>query len=225
MFATYLPPPTSLSAAATNKPSASRSTRVPQEVLTDAVLEEIKTRCCFVGDVFTNPVVSEVTDDSGNKKEQGGTPEVESDVELPPPSSDPTQSESEDPSQAGSPQKERVPTSLGFSTVSNTSKPPIAATSAAGEDAKLESHLQGLATLYSRQSTASDLKMRVVPPVSQQVGTGRGTLLIPGWIREKAAEVLFEGGDVDEASVVEIVLETLLKVNIYHLKSIEPGRS
>lgn len=55
--------------------------------------------------------------------------------------------------------------------------------------------------------------MRVVPPESQQTGTGRGTLIIPGWIRERAAEVLFEGGDVDESSVAEVILEALLKVD------------
>jgi actin-related protein 10 len=54
--------------------------------------------------------------------------------------------------------------------------------------------------------------MRVVPPVSQQTGTGRGTLIIPGWVRERAAEVLFEGGDVDESSVAEVILDALLKV-------------
>jgi hypothetical protein len=53
--------------------------------------------------------------------------------------------------------------------------------------------------------------MRVVPPFVQQNGTGRGTLVIPGWIRERAAEVLFEGGDVDESSVAEVILEALLK--------------
>ncbi|KAF8968056.1 hypothetical protein BDZ97DRAFT_1755476 [Flammula alnicola] len=60
---TYLPPPTSLSAAI-SVPAANRSTRVPQEVLTDAVVEEIKTRCCFVGDVL----------DSGRDPRRGETP-------------------------------------------------------------------------------------------------------------------------------------------------------
>jgi actin-related protein 10 len=54
--------------------------------------------------------------------------------------------------------------------------------------------------------------MPVTPPPFQQTGTGRGTLIIPGWIRERAAEVLFEGGDVDESSLAEVILDTLLKV-------------
>ena len=42
--------------------------------------------------------------------------------------------------------------------------------------------------------------------------TGRGTLLIPGWVRERAVEVLFEGGDVDESSVAEVILDCLMRV-------------
>lgn len=56
----------------------------------------------------------------------------------------------------------------------------------------------------------------VEPPPSQQTGTGRGTLVVPGWIRERAAEVLFEGGDVDESSVAEVILDSLLKVGSKH---------
>ena len=51
MFATYLPPLSTLSGAA-NIPAASRSMRVPEDVLTDAVMEDIKARCCFVGEAF-----------------------------------------------------------------------------------------------------------------------------------------------------------------------------
>jgi hypothetical protein len=52
----------------------------------------------------------------------------------------------------------------------------------------------------------------VDPPPLSPTGTGRGTLIIPGWIRERAAEVLFEGGDVDECSVAELILDVILKV-------------
>ncbi|KAJ2921941.1 hypothetical protein H1R20_g15153, partial [Candolleomyces eurysporus] len=76
---------------------------------------------------------------------------------------------------------------------------------------KSEGYLQALASMYKKHSTATDLKMRVQPV--QQVGTGLGTLIIPGWIRERAAEVLFEG-DVDESSLAEIILDALLKVPI-----------
>ena len=76
-----------------------------------------------------------------------------------------------------------------------------------------EGHLQALATMYTRHSTATDLRMPVMPPSSQQTGTGRGTLIIPGWIRERAAEMLFEGGDVDESSLAEVILDSLLKAS------------
>ena len=49
LFGTYIPPLTSLSGAA-NIPAATRYMRVPEEVLTDSIIEEIKTRCCFVGE-------------------------------------------------------------------------------------------------------------------------------------------------------------------------------
>ncbi|KAJ1562450.1 hypothetical protein HK405_012035 [Cladochytrium tenue] len=46
------------------------------------------------------------------------------------------------------------------------------------------------------------------PAVSRISATDR--LLVPGWVRERAAEVLFEG-DEDERSVVSVILDTLLK--------------
>ncbi len=55
------------------------------------------------------------------------------------------------------------------------------------------------------------MHIRVTPPQHQQTGTGLGTLVIPGWIRERAAEVLFEGGDIDESSLAELILNVLLK--------------
>ena len=57
MFGTYIPPLSSLSGAA-NIPSTSRASRVPEDVLTDVVIEEIKTRCCFVGGMVDENVYS-----------------------------------------------------------------------------------------------------------------------------------------------------------------------
>lgn len=198
MFGTYLPPPTSLSSAV-NIPAASRSTRVPQEVLTDAVVEDIKTRCCLVGDVLGN--VRET-------REETLSEDAFSEADLPP--SDNTQSGSDyshvGPESIVSSQHE----SSEFSVVTNPRTLQV-------ENPQSEEHLQSLSALYNRHSTATDLQMRVLPPPSQQTGTGRGTLLIPGWIRERAAEVLFEGGDVDESSLAEMILNALLKVFITSL--------
>ncbi|KAI0925654.1 hypothetical protein AcV5_008332 [Taiwanofungus camphoratus] len=198
LFGTYLPPPTSLSAAA-NIPAATRSTRVPQEVLTDAVIEEIKTRCCFVGDVL----------DMSDIRMMSPSGDDQLDTELPP--SDPAMSESEFSrvsADMDSNFSSQHAASSGFSVVSHSQVP------SSDHPRPSESHLQGLATLYTRHSTATDLHMRMDPPASQQTGTGRGTLIIPGWIRERAAEVLFEGGDVDESSVAEVILDSLLKVPV-----------
>lgn len=196
MFGTYLPPPTTLSAAV-SIPAANRSTRVPEEVLTDAVIEEIKTRCCFVSDAL---------DFSSDMR--ATSPSTDDDIEMDVPPSDSATSESEfsrasvDESTTSS-----QPLSSEFSVVSHPRMPD-------SDQPRRENYLQALASMYTRHSTATELRMRVVPPVSQQTGTGRGTLIIPGWIRERAAEVLFEGGDVDESSVAEVILDALLKVTI-----------
>lgn len=181
MFATYLPPPSSLSAAI-NVPAANRATRVPQDVLTDAVVEEIKTRCCFVGDILNFS--------SEPRREE--TPISEgSETDFPP-------SDSSDISQLSSqPDSE-------YATVANSGSAP--------ENDPGENHLQAISSMYMRNSTATDIQLRVIPPPSQQTGTGRGTLIIPGWIRERAGELLFEGGDVDESSLAEAILDALLKV-------------
>ncbi|KAF7795277.1 hypothetical protein EIP86_006430 [Pleurotus ostreatoroseus] len=201
MFGTYLPPPTSLSGSV-NIPTANRSTRVPEEVLTDAVIEELKTRCCFVGDALDS--------DAGNST---FVAHDDNGADLGPPPSDIT-SESEFTRVSKDVDMEsnfssQQAASSGFSVVSHSHVAP-----SIGRSGPPEKHLQALASLYTRYSTATDLRIRVEPPPSQQTGTGRGTLLVPGWVRERAAEVLFEGGDVDESSVAEVILDSLLKVPV-----------
>jgi actin-related protein 10 len=196
LFGTYVPPPTSLSAAV-NMPVSSSSTRVPLEVLSDTVLEEIKTRCSFVGESLDTAsdlgIVSPLDEDP-------------MDVDLPPSESAPSESEfsrvsADRDSNAG-------PTSSEFSVVSQVLL----------ERSSRDDHqLQVLANLYMRHSTATDLRMKVTPPASQQTGTGQGTLIIPGWIRERGSELLFEGGDVDESSIAEVILDCLLKAQQFPL--------
>lgn len=55
-------------------------------------------------------------------------------------------------------------------------------------------------------SRATDLQVAVGS------GAGRGVVIVPGWVRERAAELLFTSGDVDERSVAETVLDSLRKV-------------
>ncbi|KAI0359740.1 actin-domain-containing protein [Trametes cingulata] len=200
MFGTYIPPATSLSAAM-NIPAASRSVRVPQDVLTDKVIDEIKTRCCFVGE----PLDADAASGAARPSSPGGA----SELDLPP--SDPALSESE-----FSRVSAEVESSFSSAHAASSGYSVVSHSQLAGMDAPHtgESRVQALATMYGRHSTATDIHMRVDPPPAQQTGTGRGTLIIPGWIRERAAEVLFEGGDVDESSVAEVILDCLLKVPV-----------
>lgn len=167
--------------------------RVPEEILTDAVIEEIKTRCCFVSDVL---------DASTDYHPASPSASETLDMDIPPPS-DSTTSDSEFSRDSIEPE-------------SNTSQIPSESYEGSGpagaSQLRRENHLEALASMYKRHSTATELQLSVIPPVAQQTGTGRGTLIIPGWIRERAAEVLFEGGDVDESSVAEVILDALLKV-------------
>jgi hypothetical protein len=194
-FGTYLPPPTTLSGAVTI-PAAARSTRVPEEILTESVLETIKTRCLLVGNPISTRAISPDT----------SSPILDVPPEAPPRSESDFSRLSADASDSA------------FSVVSHTNL------GGASDLRQVNGRLEALASLYTRHSTATDLRIRVVPPLSQQTGTGRGTLIIPGWIRERAAEVLFEGGDVDESSVAEIVLDSLLKVTNLQLLNCTPKR-
>lgn len=72
-----------------------------------------------------------------------------------------------------------------------------------------------LRTRYAPFSTATDLSFRVPPEPGATKDIGFGTLLVPGWIRQRAAEVLFEENDEDEAEVLpDAILGCLLKVSI-----------
>jgi actin-related protein 10 len=64
--------------------------------------------------------------------------------------------------------------------------------------------LTQIQTTYSAELTATDLSVRLPD--------GKGTVIVPGWVRERAAELFFEPGDEDEASLTETILELLLKV-------------
>ncbi|RPD60207.1 actin-domain-containing protein, partial [Lentinus tigrinus ALCF2SS1-6] len=197
MFGTYIPPATSLSATM-NIPAATRSTRVPQDVLTEKVIDEIKTRICFVGEPLDTDNPSHLM-----------SPGPGDDLDLPP--SDPAMSESEFSRVSAD-----IDSNFSSQHAASSSYSVVSHSQLAGMEhgQSAESGVKALATMYSRHSTATDIHMRVDPPPSQQTGTGRGTLIIPGWIRERAAEVLFEGGDVDESSVAEVILDTLLKVPV-----------
>ncbi|KAG8914141.1 hypothetical protein FRC00_000787 [Tulasnella sp. 408] len=196
VFFNYRAPPTIIRAAA--QPAA--ATRVPEEILTDALVEEVKTKCLFVGAPFdpaTQPENDDAMDVDQPSSASTGTPSESGR------SSRLSMSESQAPSSAASVSRA---SGSGMGSESSFSNPQ-------------ESHLRAMAELYKRHATATDIQMRVVPPPAHAAAAGsfnnaRGTLTIPGWIRERAAEVLFEGGDIDERSVVELILDSLLKVPV-----------
>lgn len=186
-----------------------RQTSVPAEILTDAVVEEIKSRVCLVGKAFE--LSAEVSRPS---QQQSAAPyHVSSDddmIDVDRQSSDATQSESEFSRVSMDVDSPAPGSRVASSSYSIVSRADSQGTSSShpGE----HGGSQVLADLYKPHSTANDIQMPVTPPASSG-GLGRGVLVIPGWIRERAAEVLFEGGDVDEVSVAEVILDSLLKAS------------
>ncbi|KAG8932829.1 hypothetical protein FRC02_000513 [Tulasnella sp. 418] len=183
LFASYNPPPAIVRAAA----MPGNNSRVPEEILTEALLEQIKTKICFVGNKMEESLsqIQETLQADDNMSVDDSASVAESE----------TQSQS---------------TSVAGASASLHS-------AASASHTHPESHLRALSTLYQRHSSASDIRLKVVPPAAQAVAAGsgasaRGTLIIPGWIRERAAEVLFDGGDVDEKSIVEVILDVLVKI-------------
>jgi actin-related protein 10 len=207
LFGKYIPPP-SAAPAPRSVSATQRQNSVPAEILTDAVVEEIKTRLCLVGKAFELSA-----EDSRSSRPQPPPYHVSSDdamTDIDYPSSDAVQSESE---------FSRVSMDVDSPTPgSRIASSSYSVVSTAESQGTSSSHLgegggsQVLADLYKRHSTANDIQVSVTPPATSG-GLGRGVLIVPGWIRERAAEVLFEGGDVDEISVAEIILDSLLKVS------------
>ncbi|KAG8857673.1 hypothetical protein FRB96_005691 [Tulasnella sp. 330] len=191
LFGSYQPPPTIIRAAA---PPPTR-TRIPGSILTDTLLEHIKTKCLFVG----MPISDTLGLDDG--------------MDLDPPEVANIGS----PTESG--RESRTSMSSASEIASASESLSQASVSIRSSSAIPESQLRARAALYKRHSTATDVRMRVVPPAAHATASGsgaaaRGTLIIPGWVRERAAELFFESGDVDEPSVVEVLLDALLKVPV-----------
>ncbi|KAI5478184.1 hypothetical protein MNV49_005351 [Pseudohyphozyma bogoriensis] len=146
-FGLYVPPPSSL-----NSTTPPVRTRIPKEVLTEELLEEIKCRTCFVA--------------------KGGVQEGDEEESF--------EDEMDDEEEVG------------------------------GESVRLLKRMQ---RRWAGKSETTTISFKVpgfsAPPVTS--GVGRGWIQVPGWVRERAAEVLWEKGDEDEMSLSEMVLEALLK--------------
>ena len=183
-FGLYMPPLATLGGSA-NLPSATQLTRVPEDILTDELVEEIKTECCFIGEPVEIPLTPVPAVPVVPSSDAMSVDEVSV-----PPSSD-APSESSRPSSPVHPDHQRTTSTLGVG--------------------PKEAYWENVAAVYKKHSTTRDLSLKVNPP-GIGAPTGRGTLIIPGWVRERAAEVLFEGGDVDESSMAEVILDCLMRV-------------
>ncbi|BGP19168.1 hypothetical protein JCM10213v2_007255 [Rhodosporidiobolus nylandii] len=170
--AAYVPPPPSLTAL-----PASQPTRIPRDLLTEELVEEIKTRMCFVGEEIAEPLPAAAGEAAGVAR-AGREASV-------------------------------VTTSSAMSLDAPT--PSTAATASDDPDAALLEHLT---SRYSSSSSATTVSFRVPnlshPPTA--TGIGRGWIQVPGWVREGAAEVLWEEGDQDELGLAGVVLECLMKL-------------
>lgn len=150
-YGTYYPPPTSLSSINTPRPIVG----IPEEVLTEKFLEEIKGRVVFVGTAL-----------------------VQEDIEM----------------------EEAGEEAFGLN---------------ADLQAVEESHLQRQSKKYSSTSRATDVSMKVPLYGARAGGVGQGSILVPGWVRERCGEILFEEGGEDRRSLSELILESLLRVRVY----------
>lgn len=65
----------------------------------------------------------------------------------------------------------------------------------------------------SKTSTANSVTIKIPNQSNLPSGVGRGWIVVPGWIRERAGEVFFEEGNEDELSLVEVILSSVLKVS------------
>lgn len=74
------------------------------------------------------------------------------------------------------------------------------------------SNLQTYADIFGQSANARDATFILRKQTSSSDVTP-GSVQVPGWVRERAAEVFFEAGDVDSASVVEVILKCLTAVS------------
>lgn len=83
------------------------------------------------------------------------------------------------------------------------------------DEAEDEELLLRMERCWSKRATATTISLKVPGGSSAPAsGVGKGWIQVPGWVRERAAEVLFEETDRDEASLQASILECLSKLPI-----------
>ena len=69
----------------------------------------------------------------------------------------------------------------------------------------------GSSSTTTTMTGTKDTRFSLTP---DEARLGIKAVLVPGWIRERTAEVFFEMGEEDEKSVQEVVCDTLVKVSM-----------
>ena len=76
--------------------------------------------------------------------------------------------------------------------------------------------MRSLHRRYAPSSTATDLSFKVPPPPGTSREMGFGTLVVPGWVRERAVEVLFADDDLGEVTPLpEALLVGIMQVGVH----------
>ncbi|GFZ50090.1 hypothetical protein JCM24511_07843 [Saitozyma sp. JCM 24511] len=63
-------------------------------------------------------------------------------------------------------------------------------------------------------SSAKDMRFRATPPGGSSKAMGTGTLVVPGWVRERASEILFGDAVDEDESIPGLILACVLKCPI-----------
>ncbi|KAF8312521.1 actin-like ATPase domain-containing protein [Clavulina sp. PMI_390] len=184
-YARYTPPMGVVSSA------VPQATAVPDDVLTDSVLEDIKTRMCFVSEPLlvssrpNSPIASTTQDTTGTGDE----------------------------SQSDASERERSSSSTSMRMDIDPRRRSLGSQPTRARVSRTTGHLRDH---YMQQSNATELALRIPGPatVAPNAIVSRATLTIPGWVRERAAEMLFDSGDLDESGCAELILDSLLKTPV-----------
>jgi actin-related protein 10 len=75
--------------------------------------------------------------------------------------------------------------------------------------------MRWLKAKYEPAADATDLRLTVKPRPHDAQDMGPATLVVPGWVRERAAEVLFGDEDGEAEAIQDAVLQCLLRVRCF----------
>ncbi|GAA5936307.1 uncharacterized protein JCM15063_002775 [Sporobolomyces koalae] len=178
-YGSYAPPPATLNSMTIPTP-----TNIPRKVLTEELVEEIKTLCCFVG--------GEISDDEQLLRDYDNNLNDRYNREA----------------------STTTATSSAMDVDSTPAASPIQETF--DPDAALFKYLYARYSRSAPDTTSVSFRIPHLSAPPPPAGVGRGHLAIPSWIRERAAEVLFDSTleTHDSLSIQSTILECVLSLPI-----------